>query len=270
VVVCVDYRALNAVIVRDKFPIPVVEELLDELRSTTFFTKLDLPSGYHQVLMDPADVHKTPFRTHEGLFEFLVISFGLTNAPATFQALLNTLLRPFLRRFILVFFDDILIFSPSWAEHLRHVQLVLSTLQEQCLFIKRSKCSFGTHTVAYLNHVISVDGVAMDEQKIQAMVDWLVPCTMHAMRAFLGLAGYYRWFIHDSGDIATPLTKLLRKDGFRWMAEVEASFRALQQALTHAPVLQLPVFDRDSVLCFIKRKVLLLSSADRSPLDMPS
>ena len=147
---CVDYRALNAITVKDAFPIPVIDELLDELRRDRFFTKLDLRSGYHQVRMRADDIAKTAFCTHDGLYEFLVMPFGLCNVPATFQALMNDVLRPYLRRFVLVFFDDILIFSESWADHLRHVRVVLATLQQHRLFAKRSKCAFGVESISYL------------------------------------------------------------------------------------------------------------------------
>jgi hypothetical protein len=188
---CVDYKALNSATIKDKFPIPVVEDLINELRDAEFLTKLDLRSGYHQVRMHEADVDKTAFRTHQGLFEFLIIPFGLTNAPATFQALMNNILRPFLRRSMLVFFGNILIYSPSWSEHLHHVNLVFAKLQEHQLAVKKSKCSFGAHEVAYLGHVVSMVGVAMDDQKVRTVFDWPMLGLVRAVHVFLGLVSYY-------------------------------------------------------------------------------
>jgi hypothetical protein len=241
---CVDYRALNQQTVKDKFPIPVVEELLDELKGARYFTKLDLHSGYHQVRMHVDDIEKTAFRTHEGHFEFLVMPFGLTNAPATFQSLMNSVLRLFLCKFVLVFFDDILIYSPNWSSHLQHLNAVLSALRAHQLRLKLSKCSFAQLTVAYPGHVISTTGVAMDQDKVEAIMSWPQPRVPRGLRSFLGLAGYYHRFIQGFAAVAAPLTKLLKNDGFSWKNEATTTFDALKRVLSTALVLQLPAFDQ--------------------------
>jgi hypothetical protein len=245
---CVNYRALNALTVKDAFPIPIVDELLDELHGACFFTKLDLRSGHHQVRMRPADIHKTAFRTHDGLYEFLVMAFRLCNAPATFHALMNDVLRPFLRRFVLVLFDGILIYSRTWADHLRHIRAVFAELQRHQLFLKRSKCAFGAPSVAYLGHVVSAAGVAMNPAKLQAVRDWPRPQSARAVCGFLGLAGYYGKFVHNYGTIAAQFTGLLRKEGFSWTVEAAAAFAALKDAVTAAPVLAMPDFPKPLVV----------------------
>jgi hypothetical protein len=238
---------VNAKTVRDMFPIPVVDELLDELRGARFFTNLDLHSVYHQVRMDAADIHKNVFHTHHGHFEFLVMPFDLTNAPATFQALMNDILHDFIRVFVLVFYD-ILIFSDSWSSHLQHVRAVLERLREQNLSVKKTKCSFGAESVAYLGHVISAQGVAMDVDKVAVVHAWPQPRTVRVVRGFLGLTGYYRKFIRSYGDIVAPLTQLLKRDAFCWMPVATTAFEALKEALTTAPVLQLPDFNKSFIV----------------------
>jgi hypothetical protein len=167
----------------------------------------------------------------------MVMPFGLTNAPATFQALINDVLRPYLRRFVLIFFDDILIYSTSWAEHLQHIAIVFNELRAHRLHLKRSKCSFRTASVAYLSHVISTDRVAMDADKVAAVAAWPMPHSPRALWGFLGLAGYYRKFIRDFGLIASPLTRLLHRDAFAWDDEATTAFKALKGAVTMGPVL---------------------------------
>jgi hypothetical protein len=168
--------------------------------------------------------------------------------PATFQALMNDVLRPFLRHFVLVFFDDILIYSTYWVDHLRHLRIVLTELRRHALFVKRSKCAFGVPSVAYLGHTISAAGVAMDSAKVQAIVEWPVPRSPRAVRGFLGLAGYYRKFIHNYCTIASPLTALLKRDGFAWSEEATAAFTALKAAVTSAPVLGMPDFAKPFIV----------------------
>ena len=174
---CVDYRALNAVTVKDKFPIPTADEMFDELGGAIIFTKLDLRAGYHQIRVHERDVYKTAFRTHDGNYEFLVMPFGLTNAPSTFQATMNRLFAPYLRKFVIVFFYDILVYSTTVAAHLEHLECIFNCLQEHQIYVKKTKCVFRAETLEYLGHMISGRGVEMDSKKVMAVRDSPEPTT---------------------------------------------------------------------------------------------
>ncbi|BBG93431.1 transposable element gene, partial [Prunus dulcis] len=238
---CVDYRQLNKVTVRNKYPLPRIDDLFDQLRGAKVFSKIDLRSGYHQLRIKEEDVPKTAFRTRYGHYEFLVMPFGLTNAPAAFMDLMNRVFRRYLDRFVIVFIDDILVYSKSRKAHMKHLELVLKTLRRKKLFAKFSKCQFWLDSVNFLGHVISADGVYVDPQKVEAVVNWPQPTSVTEVRSFLGLAGYYRRFVEGFSTIAAPLTRLTRKGvKFEWSDECEKSFNELKTRLTTAPVLALP------------------------------
>ncbi|WVZ01111.1 hypothetical protein V8G54_027180 [Vigna mungo] len=222
---------LNAITIKDKFPIPTIDELLDELEGASWFSKLDLRQGYHQIRMSEADIPKTAFRTHHGHYEYTVMPFGLCNAPSTFQATMNELLKPFMRKFL------IQILGGSY-----------STLGADLSTIDTGHCLFAQQQVEYLGHVVSAAGIAPEHSKIQAMLDWPPPSTIKALRGFLGLTGFYRRFIKGYATIASPLTTLLKKDAFLWTTEAQAAFDTLKKAMTEAPVLALPNFDLPFVL----------------------
>ncbi|KAL0554438.1 hypothetical protein IC582_008359 [Cucumis melo] len=238
---CIDYRELNKVTVKNRYPLPRIDDLFDQLQGATVFSKIDLRSGYHQLRIKDEDVPKTAFRSRYGHYEFIVMSFGLTNAPAVFMDLMNRVFREFLDTFVIVFIDDILIYSKTEAEHEEHLRMVLQTLRDNKLYAKFSKCEFWLKQVSFLGHVVSKAGVSVDPAKIEAVTGWTRPSTVSEVRSFLGLAGYYRRFVENFSRIATPLTQLTRKGvPFVWSKACEDSFQNLKQKLVTAPVLTVP------------------------------
>lgn len=240
---CVDYRALNNITVKDAYPIPTVDEIFDELHDVKFFSKIDLKAGFHQIRVSPSSIEKTAFRTPEGHYEFLVMPFGLCNAPSTFQSTMNIVFKSQLRKSVMVFFDDILIYSKDWVSHLSHLCLALATLTENALVANQSKCEFALNSISYLGHRISSDGVAVDPSKIEVISNRPAPTSVRQLRGFLGLSGYYQRFVRRYASIATPLSDLLCKDKFVWTPVAAASFIALKQSLNTTPVLRLPNFE---------------------------
>jgi hypothetical protein len=238
---CVDYRPLNAVTIKNKYPLPRIDVLFDQLVRAKVFSKIDLRSGCHQIKIRASDIPKTAFSTRYKLYEYLVMSFGLTNASAYLMYLMNLVFMPELDKFVVVFIDDILVYSKSEDEHTKHLHIVLQRLRDHRLYAKFSKCDFWLREIKFLGHTISQDRIAVDPEKVQEVMDWRPPTTMRQIRSFLGLAGYYRRFIPDFSRIAKPMTELLKKGvKFDWSQKYEDAFHALRRHLTIAPVLAQP------------------------------
>ena len=235
---CVDYRRLNDVTVKDVYPLPRIDDVLDRLGGAKFFTTLDLYKGYWQVPMAEADRPKTAFVTPDGLFQFKRMSFGLCNAPASFQRMMDTILGPLKWKICLVYMDDILIYSESFKQHLERLALVLQAIQRAGLLLQIRKCLFASDRTKYLGHIISAEGIAPDPDKVAAIVQFPTPKNVKELRRFLGMASFYRKFVEGFARVAGPLTRLLKKDIlWVWQEKEEESFRALLSRLSESPVL---------------------------------
>ena len=238
---CIDYRDLNKVTIKNRYPLPLVPELFQRLRSAVLFTKLDLRGAYNLVRIREGDEWKTAFRTRFGHFEYLVMPFGLCNAPATFQHFVNDIFRDWLDIFVIVYLDDILIFSTSLEQHREHVRNVLGRLRQHGLYVKAEKCEFERSSIPFLGLIISTEGIEMDPQKVSAMLDWPPPSDKKGVQRFVGFANFYRKFIKGFSHIITPITQLTKKSvRFQWTPEAQSAFLVLKKLFTSAPVLNHP------------------------------
>ncbi|GJZ08082.1 reverse transcriptase domain-containing protein, partial [Tanacetum coccineum] len=235
--------------VKNRYPLPRIDDLFDQLQGSNIYSKIDLRSGYHQLRVREEDIPKTAFRTRYGHYEFQVMPFGLTNAPAVFMDLMNRVCKPYLDKFVIVFIDDILIYSRNEKEHEEHLKTILELLKKEELYAKFSKCEFWIHTVKFLGHVIDSSGIHVDPAKIEAVKNWASSTTPSKIRQFLGVAGYYRRFIEGFYKIAKPMTELTQKNQkFDWGEEQEEAFQLLKQKLCVAPILALPEGSDDFVV----------------------
>ena len=246
---CIDYRGLNDITIKDRYPLPLMSSAFELLHGSTIFSKLDLGSAYHLVRIREGDEWKTAFNTPTGHYEYLVMPFGLTNAPAVFQALVNDILRDMLNKFVFVYIDDILIFSRSPTDHVRHVRQVLQRLLENQLYVKAEKCEFHRSSVPFLGFVISAGAIEMDKQRVRAVVDWPQPTTRREMQRFLGFANFYLRFIRNYSGLAAPLTALTSTSvQFVWSPAAERAFQDLKRRFTSAPILTQPDPNRQFIV----------------------
>ncbi|GBG73818.1 hypothetical protein CBR_g17156 [Chara braunii] len=246
---CIDYRGLNAITVKNRKPLPRIDDLLHRVHGCRYFSKIDLKSGYHQIAIWPEDQHKTAFQTKYGLYEFVVMPFGLCNAPGTFQHAMNRIFHNYLDKFVIEYLNDILIFNKTVEEHVAHLDKVLSLLRQHKFKINGEKCEFGRTRILYLGHEISAEGLKPDDAKVASIRDRPRPQSVTEMRSFLGMTGYYRNFVKKYSIVAAPLTDLTRLDTpWEWTDRCEAAFRHLKHALTHHEVLKLPDLDKPFIV----------------------
>ena len=246
---CVDYRQLNQVTKKDSYPLPRIDDMLDALGSSSWFTSLDLASGYWQVEVAPEDREKTAFITQFGTYQFLVMPFGLCNAPATFQRLMDDVLEGILWKFVVVYLDDLNVYSTTFEQHLEHLRIVFERLKKAGLKLNPEKCFFAKKELTFLGYLISSEGIHTDPAKIDKVKNFPIPKNLTQLRGFLGLASYYRRFIKDFSKIANPLNKLLRKDNpYLWTSAQQNAFELLKQHLIQAPILAYPDFRKEFIL----------------------
>ena len=248
---CVDYRALNKVTIANRYPLPRIDDLLDKMQGATVFSTLDLLSAYHQIKLTDEDIPKSAFRTPKGLYEYKVMPFGLTNAPSVFMAAMNDILADF--GFVAVYLDDILIFSKTPEEHVKHVREVFEKLESSGFYLKLKKCEFFKSSVPYLGHVISSEGIRPDPKKVSAVENWPTPQSVFDVRSFLGLANYFRRYIHNFSKHAAPMIELTKGNVSKrksvgvkiaWNDECQKGFDTLKKALTSAETLRIPDFNK--------------------------
>src|SRR3954470_2239142 len=238
---CINYHALNNITIKNHFPIPLINDLTNRLFRAKVFTKIDLHSGYNQIRIHKDDIEKTAFHTRYGHFQYKVMPFGLTNAPATFQALVQDILRPLLDKCVIVYIDDILVYSKNDANHQEHLRQVLALLRKHQLYGKTTKCEFFKTAVEYLGHVISAQGIATDPKKVETIKAWPAPTNLKELQSFLSMCNYYRRFVLHYSAVATPLTNLTHKDvPYLWTTCAEQAFQELKALMSQTPVLCIP------------------------------
>ncbi|XP_038979894.1 uncharacterized protein LOC120110006 [Phoenix dactylifera] len=241
---CIDSRAVNKITIKYRFPIPRLDDMLDQLASACIFSKLDLRSGYHKICMRPGDEWKTAFKTRDGLYEWLVMPFGLSNEPSTFMRLMNQIFKPYIGKFVVVYFDDILVYSRDQEQHLEHLRQIFMMLRKEKLYVNLRKCDFLTDSLIFLGYMVTSNGIKVDPKKIEAISSWPVPRTIHEIRSFHGLATFYRRFIRHFSSIMAPITNCLKGGFYQWTMEAQESFEKLKVLMTTAPILALPDFEK--------------------------